>query len=56
MDEKKVNYIFNVTSNFHDTITEIYEYSAEDSDEKAISLINNLITKLRTLKNNLIKN
>ncbi len=54
MDEKKVKYLFRITNDCHDLITQIYEDIC-DEDDKSIEKIDAVIIILKDLKNELIK-
>lgn len=53
MEEKKIKIIINLTNDLHDSVDEIYESLMDNEKKEAIGNIEEFITKLRALKENL---
>lgn len=53
--EKKDNIIFYLTNEMHNDVADIYEAMCDNIIDDSITHIDNLINKLRDLKNNIIK-
>ncbi len=50
----RVDFIFDLTTTYHEEVTVIYELVSELEDSEAIKSIDTLIANLRVLKTNLI--
>ena len=55
MEGKISHYVFTLTNDLHNAVTELYESMCDEEDEKSTEIINNLIEVLRHVKSNLDK-
>jgi uncharacterized phage infection (PIP) family protein YhgE len=56
MDSNKQRVVFSLTNEFHNDITNIYESVMDEENSEAFEIIDELRSKLKGLKDNLIKN
>lgn len=54
VEENKAKALFNITSELHDDLSEVYELASDGENVEATKTIDKLILHLRMLKTNLI--